>query len=127
MGGNGRVPHGRRSRARAATMAIGVLAVLATAVATPATARVQDATWNGLVVAPEARCSPYESSDYRYSQSVEDRIVRRLGGVYGPSPASPAPNRARHTTGDAPSRRQATSRHPHSRAARSSGQRTSCW
>ena len=69
---------------RTATMAIGVLAVLAATMATPAQARPQDATWNGLIVAPEARCSPYESSDYRYSQSVEDRIVRSLGGVYGP-------------------------------------------
>ena len=69
---------------RAATAAIGVLAVLAVAVATPAPARAQDATWNGLVVAPEARCSPYDSDDYRYSQSVEDRIIRSLGGIYGP-------------------------------------------
>ena len=69
---------------QAATSAIGVLAVLAAAAATTAPARAQDTTWNGLVVAPEARCSPYDSSDYRYSQSVEDRIVRSLGGVYGP-------------------------------------------
>ena len=69
---------------RAATAAIGLLAVLAVAVATPARARAQDATWNGLVVAPEARCSPYDSGDYRYSQSVEDGIVRSLGDVYGP-------------------------------------------
>ena len=33
---------------------------------------------------PEARCSPYDSGDYGYSQSVEDRIIRSLGGVYGP-------------------------------------------
>ena len=51
---------------------------------TPAPAPAQDATWNGLVVAPEARCSAYDSDDYRYSQAVEDRIVRSLGGVYGP-------------------------------------------
>ena len=68
----------------AATAAIGVLTVLAVAVATPGSAQAQDATWNGLVVAPEARCSPYDSDDYRYSQSVEDRIIRSLGGVYGP-------------------------------------------
>ena len=30
------------------------------------------------------RCSPYDSDDYRYSQSVEDRIIRDLGGIYGP-------------------------------------------
>ena len=69
---------------QATTSAIGVLAVLAAAAATTAPAQAQDTTWNGLVVTPEARCSPYDSSDYRYSQSVEDRIVRSLGGVYGP-------------------------------------------
>ena len=37
-----------------------------------------------LVVAPEQRCSPYDVDDYRYPQSVEDRIVDELGGVYGP-------------------------------------------
>ena len=68
----------------AGTSAISVLALLAAALATPTPARAQDATWNGLVVAPEARCSPYDSNDYRYSQSVEDRIIRSLGGVYGP-------------------------------------------
>ena len=40
--------------------------------------------WRGLVVAPEQRCSPYKADEYRYSQSVEDRIVTELGGVYGP-------------------------------------------
>ena len=33
---------------------------------------------------PERRCSPYDSDDYRYPQSVEDGIIRELGGVYGP-------------------------------------------
>ena len=41
-------------------------------------------TWRGLVVAPEQRCLPYDADDYRYPQSVEDRIVAGLGGVYGP-------------------------------------------
>ena len=41
-------------------------------------------SWRGLVVAPEQRCSPYDADDYRYPQSVEDRIVDELGGVYGP-------------------------------------------
>ena len=27
-------------------------------------------TWRGLLVAPEDRCSPYDSDDYPYSQSV---------------------------------------------------------
>lgn len=42
------------------------------------------ASWRGLVVAPEQRCAPYDADDYRYPQSVEDRIVAQLGGVYGP-------------------------------------------
>ena len=42
-------------------------------------------TWRGLVVAPEDRCSPYDSDDYPYSQSVENRIVEAMNGlVYGP-------------------------------------------
>ena len=41
--------------------------------------------WRGIVVAPEDRCSPYDSDDYPYSQSVERRIVADMGGiVYGP-------------------------------------------
>ena len=40
--------------------------------------------WRGLTVAPEARCSPYDPADYPYAQSVEDRIVTQLGGVYSP-------------------------------------------
>jgi hypothetical protein len=41
-------------------------------------------SWRGLTVAPERRCSPYDADDYRYPQSVEDGIIRELGGVYGP-------------------------------------------
>ena len=41
-------------------------------------------TWRGLVVAPEARCSPYRAEDYAYPQAVETRIVSELGGVYSP-------------------------------------------
>ena len=42
-------------------------------------------TWRGLAVAAEHRCSPYDSDDYSYSQSVEPRIVASTGGiVYGP-------------------------------------------
>ena len=42
-------------------------------------------TWRGLVVAPEDRCSPYDSDDYPYNQSVEQRIVEQLNGlIYGP-------------------------------------------
>ena len=40
--------------------------------------------WRGLVIAPENRCSPYDSDDYRYSQSVEAKVVNAQGGIYGP-------------------------------------------
>ena len=35
-------------------------------------------------VAPENRCSPYDADEYRYSPSVEPRIVEAQGGIYGP-------------------------------------------
>ena len=38
-------------------------------------------TWNGLVVAAENRCSPYDSGDYPYPQTVEERIVAEMGGI----------------------------------------------
>ena len=42
-------------------------------------------TWRGLTIADEDRCSPYDSDDYSYPQSVEPRIVEGMGGiVYGP-------------------------------------------
>ncbi len=42
-------------------------------------------TLSSLVVAPENRCSPYDSDSYPYSQSVESQIVARMGGrIYGP-------------------------------------------
>ena len=41
-------------------------------------------TWRGLTVAPEERCAPYDADDYRYPQSVENDIVRDLGGIYSP-------------------------------------------
>ena len=41
-------------------------------------------TWRGLAIAPENRCSPYDSDDYPYSQSMEARIVNAQGGIYGP-------------------------------------------
>ena len=40
--------------------------------------------WRGITVAPENRCSPYDPDDYRYSPSVEPRIVQAQGGIYGP-------------------------------------------
>ncbi len=41
-------------------------------------------TWRGLVIADENRCSPYDSGDYSYPQSVEDDIIASLGGIYSP-------------------------------------------
>ncbi len=41
-------------------------------------------TWRGLTIAPEDRCAPYDADDYRYPQSVENNIVRDLGGIYSP-------------------------------------------
>lgn len=64
--------------------AIGLLIVSAALVATPASSQDTTDTWRGLVVAPEHRCSPYNRKrDYPYPQSIEQAIVRRLGGVYG--------------------------------------------
>ena len=41
--------------------------------------------WNGLVVADEDRCSPYDPDDYSYSGTVEGSIVAGMGGVvYSP-------------------------------------------
>jgi hypothetical protein len=43
-------------------------------------------TWNGLVIAKEHRCSPYnKKAQYPYPQSVEDKIIAAMGGkIYGP-------------------------------------------
>ncbi len=41
-------------------------------------------TWQGIAIAPEKRCSPYNRKDYSYSQSIENRIISRLGGIYSP-------------------------------------------
>ena len=41
-------------------------------------------TWRGLVVAAENRCAPYDRDDYDYPQSLEDRIIAALGGIYSP-------------------------------------------
>ena len=40
--------------------------------------------WRGITIAPENRCSPYDSAEYRYSPSVEPKIVDAQGGIYGP-------------------------------------------
>ena len=39
----------------------------------------------GIRIEPENRCSPYDSGDYSYPQSVEPQIVAQQGGrIYGP-------------------------------------------
>jgi len=52
--------------------------------ATATTSPSAPSTWRGLVIAEEDRCEPYDSSDYSYPQSLEDGIIRRLGGLYSP-------------------------------------------
>ena len=43
---------------------------------------IQAETWMGLEVEPESRCSVYDRDrDYRYSQSVEPAIAKRMGGI----------------------------------------------
>ena len=64
-------------------LVIGAVSIIARIPAVVDTLHAQT-SWRGLVVAPEQRCSPYDADDYRYPQSVEDRIVAELGGVYGP-------------------------------------------
>ena len=54
------------------------------AVAAGAMSSVAEGTWRGLVVAPEHRCSTYESDDYRYARSLEARIVALLGDIFSP-------------------------------------------
>ena len=55
-----------------------------TPVPTPVKPDEVSSTWRGIIIAPEERCSPYDSDDYRYSQSVEPKIVDAQGGIYGP-------------------------------------------
>lgn len=64
-----------------------IAAVLFAAPAAPVCkAQAQEAQdWQGLVIAPENRCQPYDQREYRYPQSVEPRIVRAQGNrIYGP-------------------------------------------
>lgn len=69
---------------RAATAALALIALAATVIALqPAPAASSE--WNGLVIAPEHRCSHYDRNDYPYPQSVELDLIRAMGGrIYGP-------------------------------------------
>ena len=50
-----------------------------------ATSTAAEDSYRGLKIAQENRCSYYDAADYSYPQSVEDKIVKQLGGrVYGP-------------------------------------------
>ena len=40
--------------------------------------------WNGVVVAQEDRCAPYDRDTYPYPQSVEDALIDELGGILSP-------------------------------------------
>ena len=41
-------------------------------------------TWQGLTIEPEFRCSPYNSKEYSYPQSVEPQIIEMIGKIYSP-------------------------------------------
>ena len=81
-----------QSRRRRTSTPLGLLAVVLLVIGAVVTvdrlpavgALHAQAAWRGLVVAPEQRCAPYDADDYPYPQSVEDRIIDELGGVYGP-------------------------------------------
>lgn len=62
----------------------GIRLAVVFAVAGGAMASVAEGIWRGLVVAPEHRCSTYDSDDYRYAQSLEARIVAGLGDIFSP-------------------------------------------
>ena len=74
----------RRARPRGPGSSLAI-SCLAAVVAFALVAGVSAETWQGLTVAPEHRCAPYDKKrDYPYPQSVERDIVRELGAVYGP-------------------------------------------
>ena len=41
-------------------------------------------SWHNPATAQTIPLPPYDADDYRYPQSVEDRVIAELGGVYGP-------------------------------------------
>jgi len=68
----------------ALAVAIALFAILAAVPAAPRDAAAAD-TWNGLAIAPEHRCAPYDRKDYPYPQSVELDLISAMGGrIYGP-------------------------------------------
>ena len=70
---------------RASIQRAGLATVVTMMVLTTAGTVKANETWQGLTIAPEQRCTPYDRDDYPYSQSVETRIIAGMGGrVYGP-------------------------------------------
>ena len=77
---NGRIP----PFTRAATAALALIAT-ATVFLALQPAPAASGQWNGLVIAAEDRCSPYDRKQYPYPQSVERDLIADMGGkIYGP-------------------------------------------
>ncbi len=65
-------------------LALAILALFLATLAQPHAATASG-TWNGLLIAPENRCSPYDRDHYSYPQSVElDIIASMQDRIYGP-------------------------------------------
>lgn len=68
-----------RRRSLAWTVVVGTLFIV------PSLLGQEAGEWNGLTIASEQRCAPYDRGDYRYPQTVEPQIVAGMGGrIYGP-------------------------------------------
>ena len=61
----------------------GTLIVLIAALGIQARAVGQE-TYQGMRVAPEVRCAPYDRDDYAYPQSAESQIIAGIGKIYEP-------------------------------------------
>lgn len=71
--------------ARAATASLALIAIATATVLALQPAPAASEEWNGLVIAPEDRCSPYDRKHYPYPQSVERDLIAAMGGrIYGP-------------------------------------------
>ena len=67
--------------------ATATVTTIVTATHTPAPTQpptLPSSTWREITVAPEDPCSDYDPDDYRYSPSLEPRIVDAQGDIYGP-------------------------------------------
>ena len=68
----------------AASLATGLLLAALSMVSGSAGADGHRETFLGLKVEPENRCSDYERRHYHYPASIEQKIVDRQGGIFGP-------------------------------------------